>query len=110
MASPPNAGDQSGPAPEVLRFEDRTLDLAGRAFLDADGREVQLTRAEFTLLATFVRRPGRVLSRDELRHAVAGRTSEPYDRSIDMLVARLRRKIEPDPKAPRFILTVPGEG
>jgi Transcriptional regulatory protein, C terminal len=51
-----------------------------------------------------------VLSRDQLRHAVAGHGAEPYDRNVDMLVARLRRKIEPAPKTPAFILTVPGLG
>jgi DNA-binding response OmpR family regulator/class 3 adenylate cyclase/predicted ATPase len=96
--------------PELFGFDGRTVDLAGRTFLDADGREVSLTRAEFQLLAAFLRRPGRVLSRDQLRDGVAGRGTESYDRSIDMLVARLRRKIEPDPKSPRFVVTVPGEG
>jgi class 3 adenylate cyclase len=51
-----------------------------------------------------------VVSREKLRRAVAGRGAEPFDRSIDMLVARLRRKIEPDPKAARFLVTVPGVG
>jgi DNA-binding response OmpR family regulator/predicted ATPase len=96
--------------PELLGFDGRVVDLAGHTFYDVDRREVLLTRAEFQLLATFVRRPGRVLSRDQLRDATAGRGSESFDRSIDMLVARLRRKIEPDPKVPRFILTAPGEG
>lgn len=98
------------PAAGFLRFADRTIDLAGRTLHDPAGREVPLTHAEFDLLATFVRRAGRVLSRDHLRNAVAGRGNEPDERSIDMLVARLRRKIEPDPKNPQFILTVPGEG
>ena len=53
---------------------------------------------------------GEVRSRDQLRHAVAGRGADPFDRSIDNLVARLRHKIEPDPKAPQFIITVPGVG
>ncbi len=98
-------------APAILRLEGGgSLDIAGRTFLDAEGRELPLTRAESLLLAAFARSPGRVLSRDQLRHAVAGHGAEPYDRSIDMHVARLRRKIEPDPKAPRFILTVPGDG
>jgi DNA-binding response OmpR family regulator/tetratricopeptide (TPR) repeat protein len=110
LAPPERAGDKAATAREILHFEGRILDLAGRAFLDADGQEVLLTHAEFRLLATFIRRPGRILSRDRLRNAVTGRGSEPYDRSIDMLVARLRRKIEPNPKAPRFILTVPNEG
>jgi DNA-binding response OmpR family regulator/class 3 adenylate cyclase/predicted ATPase/ABC-type cobalamin transport system ATPase subunit len=107
---PAELGGDTQAAPELFGFDGRTVDLAGRTFLDVDGREVSLTRAEFQLLATFLRKPGRVLSRDQLRDAVAGRGTESYDRSIDMLVARLRRKIEPDPKSPRFVVTVPGEG
>src|SRR6516225_3096753 len=71
---------------------------------------VPLTRAEFALLLVLARHPGRVLSRDQLLDAALGRRAEPYDRSIDVLVGRLRRKIEPDPKVPRFIVTVVGEG
>jgi len=66
--------------------------------------------AEFALLVVFSGSPRQVLSRDQLRRAVVGRGAGPDDRSIDMLVARLRRKIEPNPKAPRFILSVPGVG
>jgi class 3 adenylate cyclase/DNA-binding response OmpR family regulator/predicted ATPase len=94
----------------VLRFEGRLLDLGRRSFTDKGGREIPLTYAEFALLALFARSNGRVLSRDQLRNAISGRDHEPYDRSIDMLVARLRRKIEPDAKSPRFILTTPGVG
>src|SRR5262249_53844788 len=65
---------------------------------------------EFELLAAFARRPGVVLSRDQLRNLVSGRDAEMYDRSIDMLVLRVRRKIEPNLKSPRFILTAPGAG
>lgn len=97
-------------APEWLRFEGYTLDVAGRACLDAAGAEVPLTRAEFSLLLALARNPGRVLSRDELRQAMAGRDAEPDDRSVDVLISRLRRKIEQDPKAPRMIITVPGTG
>src|SRR5262249_31549839 len=81
------AGDD--PAPLALRFDGRTIDVAGRAFFDAGGCEIPLTRAEFALLLTFAQRPGRVLSREQLRSAVAGRTADPFDRSIDMLVGRL---------------------
>lgn len=95
---------------EMLGFEGRTVDLTGHAFYGSDGVEVSLTRAEFQLLTIFIRKPARVLSRDQLRNALDNRSGDPYDRAIDMLVARLRRKIEPDPKAPRFILTVPGAG
>ena len=107
-ALPGSKGDETVPAP--VKIEDCKLDLAGHTFVDGSGREVRLTRAETALLTAFVDSPRRVLSRDRLRYAVAGRGAEPYDRSVDMLVARLRRKIEPDPKAPRFILSVPGVG
>src|SRR5215813_15101363 len=102
--------DEETPPTQVLRFEGRSLDLGGHTFIDENGHEVPLTHAEFELLALFARRSGRVLSRDQLRNGISGRDHEPYDRSIDMLVARLRRKIEPDVKSPRFILTVPGAG
>src|SRR5215831_4151457 len=107
-ASPGSKRDET--VPEPVRIGDCKLDLAGHTFVDGSGREVRLTRAETALLTAFVGSPRRVLSRDQLRYAVAGRDAEPYDRSVDMLVARLRRKIEPDPKAPRFILSVPGVG
>jgi DNA-binding response OmpR family regulator len=96
--------------PRLVRFESCTLDLAGRGFLDANGREVPLTVAEFTLLAALIQRPGLVLSRNQLRDALGRGSAEPYDRSIDMLVGRLRRKIEPDPAKARFIVTVAGMG
>src|SRR5262245_16657098 len=107
-ASPGSKGDETVPAP--VKIGDCKLDLAGYTFVDGSGREVRLTRAETALLTAFVDSPRRVLSRDQLRYAVAGRGAAPYDRIVDMLVARLRRKIESDPKAPRFILSVPGVG
>jgi DNA-binding response OmpR family regulator/class 3 adenylate cyclase/predicted ATPase len=106
-ASPEGAGDEIGP---VMCFEGRKLDLAGRAFVHVDGREAPLTGAESALLAAFIRNPFRVLSRDQLSRAALGRGAEAFDRNIDVLVGRLRRKIEPDPKTPRFILTVTGAG
>ncbi len=96
--------------PTSLQFEGLTLDLAARTLVDASGRDVALRRSEFELLLAFVAAPGRALSRDHLLEAVAGRRSEPFDRSIDVLVGRLRRKIEPEPKEPRLIVTVPGVG
>ncbi len=95
---------------QLLRFEGLTLDLAGRTLSAADGHEIPLTRAEFVLLSVLIRNCGRALSRDQLLDAVAGRRAEPFDRSVDVLVGRLRRKIEPEPKAPRLVLTVPGHG
>jgi DNA-binding response OmpR family regulator/class 3 adenylate cyclase/predicted ATPase len=108
MASP--GYDQTAPTPAALLAQGCRIDLTGRTFVHADGREVALTRAEFSLLMAFARSPGRVLSRDQLNHAIAGRDAEPYGRSVDMQIGRLRRKIEPDPTAPRFILTVSGAG
>ena len=96
--------------PEALSFDGFTIDLAGRSLRDGRGSEVPLTRSEFALLVAFVHSPGRVLSRDQLLDAVVGRRAEPYDRSIDVLVGRLRKKIEPDPRTPSFVLTVVGEG
>jgi DNA-binding response OmpR family regulator len=69
-----------------------------------------LTRGEFAVLRMFVTRPGRVISRDTLLDAFTDRRFEPFDRSIDVLVGRLRKKIEADPKQPRLVVTVPGEG
>jgi class 3 adenylate cyclase len=93
-----------------LRFEGLTLDLAGRTLSSVDGREIHLTRGEFDLLSVLIRGRGRAFSRDQLLDAVAGRRAEPFDRSVDVLIGRLRRKIEPEPKAPRLILTLPGHG
>lgn len=98
------------PTPMMLGFDGCILDVGGRSFRDAQGRDVPLGRAQFALLAALVRNAGLVLSREYLRQVVPGRGREAFDRSIDMLVTRLRRKIEPVPKSPRFILSVPGEG
>lgn len=94
----------------LLRFEGWTLDLSGRSLCNVAGQEVHLTRAEFDLLATLASRLGRVQTRDQLLDAVAGRGADPFDRTIDVLIGRVRRKIESDPKTPRLIVTVPGYG
>jgi TolB-like protein/DNA-binding winged helix-turn-helix (wHTH) protein/Flp pilus assembly protein TadD len=93
-----------------LRFAGLILDLGACTLVRESGEAILLTRGEFALLRVFVTRPGRVLSRDVLLNAVGARRFEPFDRSVDMQVGRLRRKIEPDPKEPRLIVTVPGEG
>ena len=110
MALPGGARDGTRARPVVLTIEDCRLALAAHVFVDGNGREVPLTRAEFALLAVFTGSPRQVLSRDQLRRAVVGRRAGPDDRSIDVLVGRLRRKIEPNPKTPRFILSVAGVG
>ena len=108
----PRTADEDAAArpPEILSFDGFTIDLAGRSLRAADGSEVPLTRSEFALLVALTRHPGRVLSRDQLLDASVGRRAEPYDRSIDVLVGRLRKKIEPDPRTPSLILTVVGDG
>jgi two-component system, OmpR family, response regulator len=79
------------PRAAPLRFAGFILDLDGRSLSRVDGGEVALTHKEFALLCEFVRHPGRVLSRDYLLDALAGRRPDPFDRSIDTLVGRLRR-------------------
>jgi predicted ATPase/DNA-binding response OmpR family regulator len=110
LVAPPKAGGNTAPVPTILLIDDCKLDLAAHLFIDADCRELLLTRAECALLGELANSPGQIRSRDDLRHAVAGRGADPCERSIDMLVARLRQKIEPDPKNPRFIVTIAGAG
>jgi DNA-binding response OmpR family regulator len=109
-ALPLPAVPQGSATSAVLRFDGYTLDLGSRTCLAANGDIVPLTRAEFRLLREFAQQPGVVLSRDQLRQAVAGRDAEPDDRSVDVLVSRLRRKVEPDPREPRIIVTIAGRG
>jgi DNA-binding response OmpR family regulator len=78
--------------------------------LTRDGAEVPLTGAEFTLLRVFLEHRNRVLSRDTLIELIKGYNRSPFDRSIDVRVTRLRRKIEPDPESPVYIRTIHGEG
>jgi len=86
------------------------LDVAAHRMLDRSGQEVPLTSMEFDLLRVFAEHPHRVLSRDQLLNATRNRDWQPFDRSIDIRIARLRRKIEPDPEAPRLIKTVRNAG
>ena len=71
---------------------------------------VPLSNAEFRLLSVFIERPHRVLSRDQLMDAARGHNATAFDRSIDLLVSRLRQKLEEDPKDPKFLKTIRGEG
>jgi DNA-binding winged helix-turn-helix (wHTH) protein len=101
------------PSPEVtvsVRFAGLVLNLDASTLARDSGEAIPLTRGEFALLRVFVARQGRVISRDTLLDAFTNRRFEPFDRSIDVLVGRLRRKIEADPKKPRLIVTVAGEG
>jgi DNA-binding response OmpR family regulator/class 3 adenylate cyclase/predicted ATPase len=110
LLSKPESEQRSASAPRMIMFEGYALDLAGRTLRDPAGQNISLTAAQFTLLATLASHPGQVLSRDQISEAVAGREATPFDRSVDVLISRLRRKIEPDLKAPRLIVTVPGAG
>ncbi|MBB5046579.1 two-component system torCAD operon response regulator TorR [Rhodopseudomonas rhenobacensis] len=91
-------------------FAGWTLDLSRRCLTDAQGEEVRLTRGEFEILSALVRRPGQVLSRDALLDESSHRDGAPNDRTVDVLIARLRRKIEADPADPRLIITEHGFG
>ncbi len=95
---------------DVRCFGEWTLDLRKRRLCDGDGHEVVLTRGEFELLALLARYPAEVMSRDRLSRAVSGRDWDPQDRTIDVLVRRLRAKIDTDTAADSLILTVRGEG
>jgi DNA-binding response OmpR family regulator len=97
-------------ARSALRFAGWALDTAARTLLDPEQREVPLTTGEFDLLNTFARHPGRVLSRDFLLEATRGRESGPFDRTIDVQVGRLRKKLERDPESPELIKSVRGAG
>ncbi len=99
-----------GEATSQRRFAGLILDLDACTLSRDSGEPIPLSRGEFALLRAFVARPNRVLSRDTLLDAIASRRFESFDRSVDVIVGRLRRKIEPDPKELRLIVTVPGAG
>ncbi len=91
-------------------FDGWRLDTVKRELRSPDGALVPLTAGEFELLAALVERAGQVLSRDQLLDLTRGRDAAPFDRSVDVLISRLRRKIEEDPKEPSIIKTVRGGG
>ena len=94
----------------LLRFNSWSLDPAARRLLNAEGVEVALTTGEYDLLHTFLRHPGRVLSRDFLLEETRGREAGPFDRTIDVQVGRLRKKIEVSAEDPQIIKSVRGAG
>ena len=93
----------------VMHFGPYQIDMARRR-LFRDSEPVALTSGEYALLEAFVQHPNRVLSRDQLVDLLKGYERSPFDRSVDVRVTRLRRKIEPDPGHPVYITTVWGEG
>ena len=98
------------PQPTRIRFGTRWLDHETRSLWDKDGNERRLAHQEYTLLKAFADHPGRVLSRERLLALSPARDKEPFDRSIDVRIMRLRREIEPNPDRPRIILSVRGVG
>ena len=100
--------DAAAPA-DLVRAGDVTLDVP-RMRVEVSGRPVELTPTEFQLLETLARRPGRIFTRAQLLDAIHGIALESYERAIDTHVKNLRRKLEPDPRRPRYVLTVYGVG
>ncbi|MCA1910121.1 MAG: response regulator [Magnetospirillum sp.] len=96
--------------PHRLGFDGWILDIATRDLTTPDGVVTTLSAGEFDLLRAFVEHPRRVLSRDQLLDLARGRQAIPFDRSIDIQVSRLRRKLDDDPKEPQLIKTVRGGG
>ena len=94
----------------AYRFGNWELNIGLRKLKSAEGRSVDLTNGEFSLLAAFVSAPQRILSREQLLDLSRLHNAEVYDRSIDVQILRLRRKIEPDPAHPQFIKTERGAG
>jgi DNA-binding response OmpR family regulator len=108
--APAAAAAPAAPSGQRLRFAGFVLDAAARRVIDAEGRDVPLTGGEFDLLVAFARAPGRVLSRDFLLESTRGREAGPFDRTIDVQVGRLRRKLEPGAEPPQLIKSVRGAG
>lgn len=103
----------AAPAPPIRRgyaFAGRSVDLDRRRLFDEAGRGVALTVAEFDLLNAFLAHAGRPLSRERLLDLLPGANEDVFDRTIDVLVLRLRRKVEPNPSQPQFIRTERGRG
>ncbi|MCB1744743.1 MAG: response regulator [Gammaproteobacteria bacterium] len=95
---------------ERIRFGRCVLDVDSHSLTAEDGELIALTSMEFDLLKAFAEHPNRVLSRDQLLDMAHNRSSEPFDRSIDIRISRLRRKIEQDPSKPQVIKTMRGAG
>lgn len=108
-AQPPASAVTSAEG-EALHFAGWTMDLLRRELRKAEGGSATLTSAEFELLRVFATHPNRVLNRDQLMELVKGREWEAYDRAVDTLIVRLRKKIEADPGQPALIKTVRGAG
>ncbi|MCY1234720.1 Transcriptional regulatory protein OmpR [compost metagenome] len=105
---PPNL--QISEAGQLLRFGQWKLDTTARHLIDADGTVIALSGAEYRLLKVFIDHPQRVLNRDQLLNLTQGREAELFDRSIDLLVSRVRQRLGDDAREPTYIKTVRSEG
>jgi two-component system phosphate regulon response regulator OmpR len=106
-AETPQTGED---ARQRFRFGKTWLDLQAAKLTDEDGNEIALTSMEFNLLKLFARNRGRVLNRDQILEGAHDRSWDPFDRSIDIRISRIRRKIEANPQKPTVIRTVRGIG
>ena len=95
---------------ERLRFAGWVLDLSARHLVHPDGRLIMLSGAEYRLLHVFLEHPNRVLNRDQLLSMTQGRDADPFDRSIDIQISRLRQKLGEDARSPQIIKTVRNGG
>ena len=107
---PPTSQPRRREEPLVYRFAGWTMDVSRRRLVSPKEVRVELTTAEFNLLHTLVRSAQRVLTREQLIELSGGDAAQSFDRSVDILISRLRRKMEEDPRAPKLILTVRGGG
>jgi two-component system phosphate regulon response regulator OmpR len=107
---PDQASAQSIASSERVRFGDMILDLDARRLSGPDGADLKLTAMEFDLLAAFARNPNKVLTRERLLDMAHQRDGEVFDRSIDVRITRIRRKVERDPAHPEMIKTMRGAG
>ena len=106
-AMPSNAGSDKV---QQMRFSNWTLDLTARHLVNPDGIVIMLSGAEFRLLKVFLEHPNRVLNRDQLLNLTQGRDADPFDRSIDIQISRLRQKLGEDARVPQIIKTVRNGG
>ncbi|HME20650.1 MAG TPA: response regulator transcription factor [Acetobacteraceae bacterium] len=106
----PRAPSPKEASTALVQFGHLRLDIDARRLLQPDGEQLELTAMEFDLLVAFARNPNRVLSRERLLDIAHNRDTEPFDRSIDIRIARIRRKVERDPTKPQVIKTMRGAG
>jgi two-component system phosphate regulon response regulator OmpR len=105
-----SAGNRADIGAEKIRVGRCVLDLASHRLTDETGADVAMSPLEFDLLKALAEQPNRPLSRERILNLSQKRDWDPFDRSVDLRVMRLRKKIEPDPEHPRYIRTVRNEG